>query len=277
MTAARLSLLTTAAMLAFAANSLLCRWALRDTSIDPASFAVIRLVAGAAALALLVRPSGAARQDGNWRSALALFAYVAAFSFAYVQLSAAVGALLLFGVVQLTMVLCGLAAGDRVTLGPMTGLAAALAGLYVLVFAQGVSDYGSLWAQALMAAAGVAWGLYSIRGRGTTHAKAVTRGNFIRAAALSATLLPLAAMHWQWDPKGVALAVVSGALTSGAGYVVWYSVTPHLKAIQASTVQLSVPLITAVAGILFLQENLVASQVLGGLLILGGIAMTFKR
>jgi drug/metabolite transporter (DMT)-like permease len=273
---ARLALLTTAAMLAFAGNSLLCRWALRDTGIDPASFAVIRLVAGAAALALLVRPAGAG-QDGDWRSALALFAYVAAFSFAYVQLSAAVGALLLFGVVQLTMVLGGLAAGDRATAGHLAGLSVALAGLYVLVFAQGPAEHGSFWAQALMAAAGVAWGIYSIRGRRATHATAVTRGNFIRAAALSATLLPLAAARWQWEPRGVALAVVSGALTSGAGYVVWYSVTPHLRAIQASTVQLSVPLITAVAGIVFLQERLAAGQVLGGLLILGGIALTFKR
>jgi drug/metabolite transporter (DMT)-like permease len=264
-------------MLAFAGNSLLCRWALRDTGIDPASFAVIRLVSGAAALALLVKPSSDEGQDGSWRSALALFAYVAAFSFAYVQLSAAVGALVLFGVVQLTMVLCGLAAGDRTTLSHMAGLSAALAGLYVLVFAQGAADYGSVWAPTLMAAAGVAWGIYSIRGRAATHAKAVTRGNFIRAAALSAILLPLAANHWQWDPRGFALAIVSGALTSGAGYVVWYSVTPHLRAIQASTVQLSVPLITAVAGILFLQESLMPSQQLGGFLILGGIALTFKK
>jgi drug/metabolite transporter (DMT)-like permease len=264
-------------MLAFAGNSLLCRWALRDTAIDPASFAVIRLAAGAAALALLVRPSGTTDHEGNWPSALALFAYVAAFSFAYVQLSAGVGALLLFGVVQLTMVLCGLAAGDRASVGQIAGLSAAFAGLYVLVFAQGAPGGGELWAQALMAAAGVAWGIYSIRGRRAAQAKVVTRGNFIRASVVSATLLPLAAARWRWDPEGVALAVISGALTSGAGYVVWYSVTPHLKAIQASTVQLSVPLITAAAGILFLRESLAASQVVGGLLILGGIGMTFKR
>lgn len=277
MSFARLALLTTAAMLAFAGNSLLCRWALRDTGIDPASFAVIRLVAGAAALALLVRPASTGGADGDWRSALALFAYVAAFSFAYVRLSAAVGALLLFGVVQLTMVLGGLVAGDRATPGHLAGLSVALAGLYVLVFAQGSPAPGSLWAQGLMAVAGIAWGIYSIRGRRATDAKVVTRGNFIRAAALSATLLPLAARHWQWEPRGIALAIVSGALTSGAGYVVWYSVTPHLRAIQASTVQLSVPLITAVAGIVLLQERLVAGQVLGGLLILGGIALTFRR
>ncbi|WBY02764.1 DMT family transporter [Ramlibacter tataouinensis] len=266
-----------AAMLAFAGNSLLCRWALRETAIDPASFAVVRLVSGAAALALLVRPCGVTGQDGNWRSAIALFAYAAAFSFAYVQLSAAVGALLLFGVVQLTMVLCGLVAGDRVTGSHVAGLSAALAGFYVLLFAQGGANYGGLWAQVLMAAAGVAWGVYSILGRQSTHAKALTRGNFIRAAALSATLLPMVVRQWQWDPLGLALATASGALTSGAGYVVWYSVTPRLRAIQASTVQLSVPLITAVAGILFLQENLVVNQVFGGLLILGGIALTFKH
>lgn len=150
----RLGVLTTTAMLAFAANSLLCRWALRDTNIDPASFAMIRLISGAVALTLLVQPSKSGGRDANWRSGFALFAYVAAFSFAYVQLSAAVGALLLFGVVQLTMVLCGLAAGDRVTVGQATGLFAALAGLYVLVFTQGISDYGNLWAQVLMAVAG---------------------------------------------------------------------------------------------------------------------------
>lgn len=265
-------------MLAFSGNSLLCRWALRDTAIDPASFAVIRLISGAAALALLVRRSGARQEgEGNWSSALALFVYVAAFSFAYVQLSAAVGALLLFGVVQLTMVLCGLAGGDPTPLRHVAGLLVALCGLYVLLFAQGVPQHGDLWAQALMAAAGVAWGIYSIFGRRARHPKAVTRGNFIRAAALSFTLLPLAASQWQWDPRGFALAVVSGAFTSGAGYAVWYSVTPHLQAIQASTVQLSVPLITAVAGTLFLHEALVGSQVLGGLLILGGIALTLKH
>jgi drug/metabolite transporter (DMT)-like permease len=273
---ARLALLTTAAMLAFAGNSLLCRWALRDTGIDPASFAVIRLASGAAVLALLVRPAKAV-SGGDWGSALALFAYVATFSFAYVRLSAGAGALLLFGVVQLTMVLGGLAAGDRATLAHLAGLSAALAGLYFLVFAQDAGAHDSLGAQALMAAAGVAWGIYSIRGRRAVDAKAVTRGNFIRAAGLSLTLLPLAASHWSWEPRGIALAVTSGAVTSGAGYVVWYSVTPHLRAIQASTVQLSVPLITAIAGIVFLQESLVAGQVVGGLLILGGIALTFKR
>lgn len=276
MSFARLALLTTAAMLAFAGNSLLCRWALRDTGIDPASFAVIRLASGAVALALLVRPAKAAG-GGDWGSALALFAYVATFSFAYVRLSAGAGALLLFGVVQLTMVLGGLAAGDRATLAHLAGLSAALAGLYLLVFAQDAGAHDSLGAQALMAAAGVAWGIYSIRGRRARDAKAVTRGNFVRAAALSVTLLPLAASHWSWQPRGIALAVTSGALTSGAGYVVWYSVTPHLRAVQASTVQLSVPLITAIAGIVFLQESLVAGQVAGGLLILGGIALTFKR
>jgi drug/metabolite transporter (DMT)-like permease len=265
-------------MLAFASNSLLCRWALRDTALDPASFAMLRLISGAVALALLVRPRGDVQgQDGNWWSAFALFGYVATFSFAYVQLSAGVGALLLFGVVQLTMVLCGLAAGDRATLRHLAGLGAALAGLYVLVFAPGSHEFGSLWAQFLMAVAGVGWGVYSIRGRSSTSAKAVTRGNFIRAAALSVTLLPLAVPHWQWDARGVALAVTSGALTSGAGYVLWYSVTPHLQAIQASTVQLSVPLITAAAGILFLGETLLVSQVLGAVLILGGIALTFRR
>ena len=262
-------------MLAFAGNSLLCRWALRDTGIEAASFTMIRLISGAAVLALVVRP-GATK--GDWRSAFALFAYATAFSFAYVQLSAAAGALILFGMVQVTMVTCGWYTGERPAARQLVGLGIAMTGLAVLVLKGANFELGgSIASHLLMAVAGVSWGIYSMRGRNAADAKAVTRGNFVRAAALSIALLPAVDPGTIAHSQGLALAVASGALTSAVGYVLWYSVTPQLRAIQASTVQLSVPLITAIAGILLLGETLAAQQIIGGLMILGGTALTMKR
>jgi drug/metabolite transporter (DMT)-like permease len=266
-------LLTAVAMLAFAANSLLCRLALRQELIDPASFSSIRLVSGAVMLAVIVRlrSGGAAPARADWLAAAMLFGYVAFFSFAYLSLSAGTGALILFGAVQVTMFSAGLRAGEM--FGPVAwfGLALAVAGLVYLV-SPGVAA-PPLVGAALMAIAGVAWGVYSLRGRGVADPLAATAGNFLRAAPLALALSVLLAVHAQVQPAGIALAIVSGAVTSGVGYVVWYAALSRLSAMRAATVQLSVPLIAAFGGVWLLSEAITPRLWLASAAILGGIAL----
>ena len=257
---------------AFAANSLLCRLALKQTAIDAGSFTLLRIASGAAILSLIValRRSGTAK-GGNWLSALALFAYAAGFSFAYVTLPAGTGALLLFGAVQATMILWGFACGDRLGAAQLLGLALAVAGLIGLVLPGLTAPplLGSL----LMAFAGFAWGVYSLRGRTAGDPINATAGNFLRAlpmaAVLSVALLPSA----QLDMRGVAYAIASGAFASGVGYVIWYSALPYLKAASAATVQLSVPVLAAAGGIILLGEPLTTRFVVAAVAVLGGIAL----
>ncbi len=259
-------------MIAFAGNSILCRLALKQTGIDPASFTFIRIVSGAAALWLIAKMRKAAwRKAGNWPSALALFAYAAAFSFAYVSLSAGTGALLLFGAVQATMILWGLRRGERLRVRQHAGLALALTGLVALLF-PGLSA-PSLSGSILMLGAGVAWGIYSLRGKAASDAIAATTGNFLRAvplaAVLSIALLPWTHIH----PAGVGYAVLSGAIASGLGYVIWYIALPDLKAASAATVQLSVPVLAATGGILLLGEPITFRYLVTSIAVLGGIAL----
>ncbi len=267
---------TAAAMLAFAANSLLCRLALAGGGIDPASFGAIRVVAGALALAIIVRlRAGSAPAGGDWTSAAMLFAYVAFFSFAYVSLPAGTGALILFGAVQLTMFGWALRGGERFATAAWCGLALATAGLVYLVL-PGVSApplLGATW----MALAGAAWGVYSLRGRGAADPLLATAGNFLRAAPLALVLwLPFVDVAHA-DTRGIVLAVVSGALTSGVGYALWYTALRELTAMRAATVQLSVPLMTAVGAVVFLAEPVTWRLMLASVAILGGIALVLAR
>lgn len=272
MSSLRIIVLTVLAMIAFAGNSLLCRLALRDTTIDAASFTAIRLGSGAVMLWLVVRLRGGAYTGaGSWRSALALFAYAAGFSFAYLSLPAASGALLLFGAVQATMIGHGLWAGERLRRMQLAGLALALAGLVGLLL-PGLSApplQGSL----LMLGAGVAWGVYSLRGRGAGDATQVTAGNFLRAVPIAAALSLLMIGDVSLDRAGIAYAVASGALASGLGYAIWYTALPGLKATKAATVQLSVPVIAALGGVAFLGEAITLRLMLASVAILGGIAL----
>lgn len=280
---ARALFFTALAMLAFAGNSLLCRVALKDTSIDAASFTSIRLVSGAITLWLIVKMRRRSQADvgqGNWISALALFVYAIAFSFAYVQLSAATGALLLFGAVQATMIGRGLWVGDKLGALQWAGFLLAVAGLAGLLL-PGLSA-PPMTSAAWMISAGVAWGVYSLRGKGAGDPTHVTAGNFIRAAPM-AVLLSLVIFAGSrlggrvgepaLDTNGLLYAVASGAITSGIGYAIWYTALPALKATQAATVQLSVPVIAAFGGIVWLGESLSWRLVLASAAILGGIAL----
>lgn len=268
--------LTALALLAFAGNSLLCRAALRDTAIDPASFTLLRIVSGALVLALLIglrRP--AQLRVGSWASAAALFAYAIAFSYAYIGLSAGTGALILFGAVQASMLGWALLRGERFGALQMLGFALAIAGLVALLL-PGLSA-PPLGSALLMLLAGVAWGVYSLRGRGAGDPTAATAGNFLRAVpmagAATAIALLLVPFSVQVDLSGSLYAVASGALTSGLGYAIWYRALPQLRASTAATVQLSVPVITALAGVILLSEPVSLRLVLASVAVLGGVAL----
>lgn len=271
----RLFLLTALAMMAFAGNSLLCRVALKATSIDAASFTSIRLVSGALMLWVLTSSSREKRSGhGNWPSAVALFAYTAAFSFAYLSISAATGALLLFAAVQATMISYGIARGERLGGAQLVGLVLALAGVVWLLLPGLAAPplVGSL----LMIGAGVAWGVYSLRGRSGGSPIKVTAGNFLRAAPISLALCLATISHQNIDVAGSLYAIASGALTSGVGYAIWYTALPALKATHAATIQLSVPALAAVGGIVFLGEAVSLQLALASVAILGGIALVIK-
>ena len=264
--------LTILAMLAFTGNSLLCRLALKHTGIDAASFTSIRILSGALMLGLIVRlRDGSHGIAGSWPSALALFAYAAGFSYAYISLPTATGALLLFGAVQATMIGVGLWTGERLGTRQTIGLICAFAGLGWLLF-PGLSA-PPLSGAVLMLSAGIAWGIYSLRGRGAGDPIAVTAGNFLRAL-LFAIVLSIVMLHsHSLDRAGVFYAAASGALASGLGYAVWYTALHGLKATSAATVQLSVPILAALGGIVFLGEAISLRLLIASVAILGGIAL----
>lgn len=272
------ALTTALAMLCFAGNSLLCRLALRDTSIGPGAFTALRIVSGALVLWAIVRLRDGPRPvAGSWGSASALYAYAALFAFAYVALPTGIGALLLFAAVQATMFVTGLVRGERP--GPLQriGYACALGGLVALLM-PGLAAPPPL-AAASMVLAGVAWGVYSLRGRTGGDPTAETAGNFLRAvpAALAVGLLeggaPWAGSRLTIDWAGVGYAVASGALTSGLGYALWYTALRGLRTTVAATVQLSVPAIAAAGGVLLLGEPLTERLAWASVAVLGGIGV----
>ncbi len=277
----RISALTLLAMIAFAGNSLLCRVALKNTSIDPATFTLVRLLSGTCVLWLTVRfaPRARGKVLGNWWSGFALFVYAAAFSQAYVSLPAAAGALLLFGAVQATMIGYGLWAGERLGRAQMLGLVLAGGGLIFLLL-PGLSA-PSLRGSVLMISAGVAWGIYSLRGKGSVNATAMTAGNFLRAACFALLISGVrlvgsangALGGASWDRAGLVYAVLSGAITSGLGYAVWYSALRELNVTTAATVQLSVPVLAALGGVALLGEVITLRLVIAAAAILSGVLL----
>jgi drug/metabolite transporter (DMT)-like permease len=271
----RLIILTLLAMLAFAGNSLLCRFALTQTSIDAASFTIIRITSGAIVLWLIGRMRhGTLSSQGSWLSALALFVYAAGFSFAYTSLTTATGALLLFDSVQVTMISYGVWTGESFSRIQVVGFAMAFGGLFGFLL-PGISAPPILGAF-LMSVAGVAWGIYSLRGKGTGNATLVTAGNFLRAIPFALALYILNLGKLSSDTVGVCYAISSGALASGIGYAIWYTALPRLTASHAATVQLSVPVIAALGGIVFLNELITLRFVIAAVFVLGGIALVIK-
>ncbi len=269
---ARTLALSALTMIAFASNSILCRLALAGHTIDPASFTTLRLASGALTLYLISRFSGrGARRGGGWRSAFFLVLYAAAFSFAYITLSAGTGALLLFGAVQATMMIAALRFGERPGAVQWTGFGAALGGL-VFLTAPGLtapSPAGS----ALMVVAGFAWGMYTLRGRRDQDPLAATARNFARALPFAVAVSLATITRRDISVHGAGLAVASGAIASGIGYVVWYAALKGLSATRAATVQLSVPVIAALGGVLFLSERVTPRLAIAAVFILGGVGL----
>lgn len=273
---AKVIIVTVLAMLAFAGNSLLNRVAFLNTDIDAASFTSVRLISGAVMLWLItnLKPKQE-RSEGSWLSALALFVYAAAFSFAYISLPAATGALLLFAAVQTTMLGYGLWQGERLSAIQWLGFSLAIGGLIGLLL-PGLSA-PPLMGSILMLAAGIAWGIYSLRGKGVLNPIQATTGNFLRAVPFTLVLSIVMLGSLSLDFSGMGYAILSGALASGIGYVMWYSVLPALQATTAATVQLSVPVIAAIGGVLFLGEAISLRLVLASAAILGGIALVLRQ
>lgn len=269
--------LTTLAMLAFAANSVLCRQALGQELIDAASFTSVRVISGAITLCLIVllrgRPPGPS--TANWQSAIMLFTYMAFFSFAYISLEAGTGALILFGTVQLTMFAAALGSGEKFSLLSLGGLGLAIGGIIYLV-SPGVSA-PNLWGAALMAVAGIAWGVYSLMGRGGANPLEATARNFVYSVPLVVIVSALFAGDIAYTSPGMMLAITSGALASGCGYVIWYAALPNLSASRAAIVQLTVPAIAAFGGVLILSEPLTLRLIGASVATLGGVAIVLAQ
>lgn len=269
--------LTSLAMIAFAANSVLCRQALGETHIDAASFTSVRMISGAVMLLIILtlRKKGSAKKPVNWISVLMLFIYMAFFSFAYISLGAGTGALLLFGAVQLTMFGVALKNGERFSMLSWVGFAAAIGGL-VYLLSPGVSAPDMI-GTFLMIIAGIAWGVYSILGKGITDPLQSSAQNFAWSIPLVLLVSAFFYADMQMTNTGIALAIASGAIASGCGYVIWYAVLPHLTSARAATVQLTVPAIAALGGALLLSEPFTARLLIASAVTLGGVALVLSQ
>jgi drug/metabolite transporter (DMT)-like permease len=271
----RTILLTAFALTAFAFNSILCRLALRGEEADAVGFTAARLVSGAVTLVVIsyfFGKNNSSVRSGSWASALFLFAYMICFSLAYLGLSAGTGALILFGSVQLTMIAVSIGSGERPRPLEWIGLAVALAGLVYLVLPGLAAP--PLISSLLMASAGAAWGLYTLKGKGAGDPLANTTGNFLRSVPMVGIAAVIAFPNLHVSSRGALLAVLSGSLTSGIGYTVWYAALKHHTATRAAVLQLSVPVLTAAIGIVFMAEIASPQLAIAAAMILGGIAVT---
>ena len=282
----RVFLYTTFALIAFAFNSILCRLALLGDEADAAAFTGVRLVSGAVALVVIwylvarvtdaraknTLPNGRVSALGSWASAFFLFAYAVCFSFAYLGLTAGTGALILFGSVQMSMVAAAIFKGERPSALESLGLVIAVSGLVYLVLPGLASP--PLTSSLLMAAAGMSWAAYTMRGKGSVDPLADTTGNFVRSLPLAAIIAVIYLPNLHLTPNGWLLAIISGAITSGVGYTIWYSVVKHHTTTRAAVLQLSVPIIAAAIGIVFLGEIATATLFIAAAMILGGIGLT---
>jgi drug/metabolite transporter (DMT)-like permease len=271
------AVLTFLAMFAFAANSVLCRLALGEGHIDAASFATVRVVSGAIVLFAFVsyRSEGPVPRDADWQAAMALFVYMLFFSFAYLSLGAGTGALILFGAVQMTMFIAALRSGEAFSAVSWAGLLCAFAGLIYLV-SPGVTA-PDLRGAVMMAIAGIAWGAYSLRGKKAANATRATAWNFLLSVPLVLLSSLIFTNQFHATTTGVSLAIASGVIASGAGYVIWYAALRGLAATSAATVQLSVPVIAAIGGVLLLSEDVTLRLVVASIATLGGVALVLAQ
>ncbi|KGJ94526.1 DMT family transporter [Colwellia psychrerythraea] len=283
MTRLRIIIITFLSLSAFAANSLITRYALEQTTIDEASFIMLRVVSGALFLGiyLTIKKDKKISQGGTWFAAFALFIYAVSFTYGYGLIAAGTGALLLFGSVQITMTIAGYREGERLNVIQLVGFILAIAGLVILML-PGISA-PSLIGASLMCISGIAWSIYTLQGRGARNPAASTAGNFIKAAPMATLLWLMVYLSTNntisLANTGVIYALLSGIVTSGIGYIIWYSVLPELKATQAAIVQLSVPLLVTLAGALLLSEAITLRIVIASIAILIGtmLVLSFKR
>ena len=271
---AKTTILTGLALIAFAANSVLCRLALGNEAIDAASFTVIRLLSGAIVLFLIIRftqKNTELSTNGSWIASLMLFLYAITFSYAYISLDTGTGALILFGSVQITMILLSLISVTRLHYTEWAGVIIAFTGFVYLIL-PGVttpSTVGFL----LMAAAGVAWGIYTLKGRGSQNPLMDTAYNFFRTIPLVILLTIITISHANYSSEGVLLALLSGGITSGIGYTIWYIALGGLSATQETVLQLLVPVIAALGGVLFVSETITVRLTISAAMVIGGILM----
>lgn len=268
------SILTTLALIAFAANSVLCRLALGDQTIDASYFTIIRLLSGVIVLFAILksgRTGKAAFSKGSWAAGLMLFVYAITFSYAYISLDTGTGALILFGSVQITIILLSIISGNRLHYSEWAGILIAFAGFIYLVL-PGVTA-PSFSGFILMTVAGIAWGIYTLKGRGSVNPLMDTAYNFLRTVPLVIVLVIFSVNSVHYSAEGVILAALSGGIASGVGYTIWYMALRGLSATQAAVVQLSVPVIAAFGGVLFVSEAITPRLTVSALMILGGILL----
>ena len=270
----KIALLTFIALCAFSANSIICRLALGGQSIDATSFTFIRLFSGAVILLFLVLMTNKGKKltsKGTWAGGITLFIYAAAFSFAYITLDTATGALILFGAVQLSMLLISYVRGSRFYLAEWLGIVVSFAGFSYLVWP--LVALPSFTGALLMSVSGISWGVYTLIGRSSKQPLVDTCFNFVRSLPFVFILLVFTYQQLDWSNTGIILAIVSGAVTSGIGYAVWYFVLPSLAPTQAAVLQLTVPIIAALGGVVFVSEPITLRLIAASLFVLGGIAL----
>jgi len=266
--------LTALAMIAFAANSVLCRMALGNHAIDASSFTILRLLSGALILLLIIsvkKRNHKPESKGSWFASSMLFLYALTFSFAYITLDTGTGALILFGTVQILMIVVSMIRGHRLHISEWVGVSIAFVGFVYLVL-PGITSPSAM-GFILMTAAGIGWGAYTLKGRGSGSPLMDTAYNFIRTIPFIAILVIITIKNTAYTTEGIILAVLSGGLASGVGYTIWYSALGGLSAIQAAVVQLTVPMIAAFGGIIFMSEEITVRLTLSSLMILGGILL----
>lgn len=268
----KVTLFTLLALLAFAGNSILCRLALGGNTIDAASFTSIRLLSGILVLGVIlkiIQPKGPVTSKGSWKASFMLFIYAVTFSYAYISLDTGVGALILFASVQITMIMVGLYLGNKLHFAEWFGVIVSFLGFVYLIFPALTTP--SLVGFILMSIAGIAWGFYTLAGKNSKRPLSDTTYNFMRTVPLVIVLMAMTIQNITLSPQGIVLAILSGGITSGIGYTLWYMALGGLTAVQAAVVQLLVPVVAALGGVLFADEYLTARLVLSSTIILGGI------